>query len=946
MSNTSLGKVRFVAFIALSFSALIANAQLQVNESVAKDSLAKLITGNGVTISNVDVKCTTTSSGRGYGSYTAGTNSMGLTQGLLLTTGRAQNAIGPNNTASKTSQGNLNLASNDTYKKLLENYSGGKRVNEYCLFSFDIIPQGDTIKFDYVFASEEYNEYVNSDFNDVFGFFISGPGITGEANASGRMNIAKVPGTSTSVSINNVNNGYKAAGQTPTGPCNNCAYYEHNTGSYTQYDGYTKNLVAYSKVIPCSTYKLELIIADCGDKQYDSGVFIEKIRSNTATVTATTVAGIPDAIEGCNAGIFTFTRPAGSSTAAPLTVNYWLSGSAQNGVDYNQIGSTNPIAYRTMVIPAGQNSADLVITPIADGIPEPTEEIKLSLFNYTCPAGSGDFITIPIRDSIYTSISPKNPVVCEGTPITMNSTNGVNYVWSSNSSTNSSAIYTLNSTQTISVTAKVGLCEETKSTTVTVNPLPLVRSFDTPVEPCLGALAELKLKNSENGISYQLVKTPGNTPVGTSVLGDGSDKTFITTNISAPTSFMLNAVNQATGCYRNDIAAVTVTPPSKPMTPANNNDSRTCLVGGNDWIVFTAPGTSRAIASINPRNQFLGWVTVQEFINGNTQNVQACGTDPINQPQFTTAAFGRNWVVTPEYQPSSNVDVRLYFDNADLLATQAAANANANPEDDILNISSIGLTKYSGPNEDNNFANNCYTGGVTTLHSQTNNGNVSSVYTGFTNSGRFVTFEVPSFSELWLHGFSQENPSPLPVVLKEFSANCVEDGVELVWATTSEVNNNYFSVQYSANGIEWSEIAQVAGMGNSNQLVQYTYKDKSRRNGIGYYRISQFDYNGANETFPMTSSNCSFGEEVKMGIYPNPSNGEFFVQVYSDKAIENASVVVFDMTGKVVYNKEFKSEGGSVEVGIRLEHLAKGAFIVRLNGVGLESISPVKVIIQ
>src|SRR5690606_7961496 len=107
----------------------------------------------------------------------------------------------------------------------------------------------------------------------------------------------------------------------------------------------------------------------------------------------------------------------------------------------------------------------------------------------------------------------------------------------------------------------------------------------------------------------------------------------------------------------------------------------------------------------------------------------------MNQPQFTTAAVGRNWFVTPEYRPSSNVDLSLYFDNADLLATQAAANANANPEDDILNISSIGLTKYSGPNKDNNFANNCYTGGVTTLHSQTNNGNVSSVYTGFTNSG-------------------------------------------------------------------------------------------------------------------------------------------------------------------------------------------------------------------
>ncbi len=946
MSNTPLGVVRFIAFIALTFSALVSNAQLQVNETVTKDSLAKLITGNGVSISNVDVKCTTTSSGRGYGSYTGGTNTMGLTQGLLLTTGRASNAIGPNNDAGKTSSASTDLNSNDTYKKLLENYSGGKKVYEYCLFSFDVIPQGDTIKFDYVFASEEYNEYVNSDYNDVFGFFISGHGITGETNASGRMNIAKVPGTSTSVSINNVNNGKKDAGQTPTGPCKNCSYYQNNTGSYTQYDGYTKNLVAYSKVTPCSTYKLELIVADCGDKKFDSGVFIEKIRSNTATVTATTVAGISDAIEGCNAGIFKFTRPQGSSNASPLSVNYWLSGSAQNGVDYNQIGSTNPIAYRTMVIPAGQNSADLTITPIADGIPEPTEEIKLSLFNYTCPAGSGNFITIPIRDSIYTSISPKNPVVCEGTPITMSSTNGVNYVWSSNAATIANAVYTLNSTQTISVTAKVGSCSETKSTKVTVNPLPLTKSFETPAEPCLGALAELKVKNSENGITYQLVNSPAATPIGSPVSGNGSDMTFISTNISAPTSFMLNAVNPVTGCYKNNLASVTVTPPSKPTALANNNDSRTCLVGGNDWVVFTAPGSSRAIASIHPKNQFLGWVTVQEFKNGNTQNVQACGTDPLNQPQFTSATLGRNWVVTPEYQPSSNVDVRLYFDNADLLATQAAANSNANPDDDIANISSIGLTKYSGPNEDNNFANNCYSGGVTTLHGQSSNGNVTSVYTGFANTGRFVTFGIPSFSELWLHGFNQENPSPLPVVLKDFTANCEEDGVELVWATSSEVNNDYYSVQYSMNGLEWDEIAQIAGMGNSNQLVQYTYKDKSRRSGLGYYRISQFDYNGDSETFPMVSSNCSFGDDVKMGIYPNPSNGEFFVQIYSNKAIENGSIVMLDMTGKVVYNKDLNSEGGSVEVGIRAENLAKGAYIVRLNGVGLESLTPVKVIIQ
>lgn len=194
---------------------------------------------------------------------------------------------------------------------MIENYTGGKIVHEYCVFSFDVIPQGDTISFDYVFASEEYNEYVDSDYNDAFGFFISGPGIVGDPNLGGRRNIARVPGSNVEVSINTVKNGYADDGIRPIGPCNNCTYYTHNSDQYTQYDGYTNGLTAYSKVTPCSTYRLELIVADCGDKQWDSGVFIEKIRSNTAEVTAYTAAGVPEAIEGCNSAIFKFTRPVG-----------------------------------------------------------------------------------------------------------------------------------------------------------------------------------------------------------------------------------------------------------------------------------------------------------------------------------------------------------------------------------------------------------------------------------------------------------------------------------------------------------------------------------------------------------------------------------------------------------------------------------------------------------
>lgn len=84
---------------------------------------------------------------------------MGLTHGLILTTDKAGAAVGPNTDNMMSYYSYYELDSNDLYKVLLENYTGGKEVFAYCIFSFDVIPQGDTISFDYMFASEEYNEF-------------------------------------------------------------------------------------------------------------------------------------------------------------------------------------------------------------------------------------------------------------------------------------------------------------------------------------------------------------------------------------------------------------------------------------------------------------------------------------------------------------------------------------------------------------------------------------------------------------------------------------------------------------------------------------------------------------------------------------------------------------------------------------------------------------------
>jgi hypothetical protein len=246
----------------------------------------------------------------GYGEFTYSGNDMDVDQGVILTTGRRTDAPGPNN------NGGSNWFAQNTAGDPLLNTVTGRTTMDACKFEFDIIPAGDSLSFDFVFASEEYNEWVGSQYNDVFGFFISGPGIVGDPGAGGAKNIALVPNTSTAVTINNVNNG------------SNSAYYHDNAGGADlQYDGFTVGLKAKSLVTACQTYHLKLVVADASDRKFDSGVFIDQAwRAPTITMTSYTANGGPDMIEGCNPGWVRFDR--GAPRPTPLTLQYFIQGAA------------------------------------------------------------------------------------------------------------------------------------------------------------------------------------------------------------------------------------------------------------------------------------------------------------------------------------------------------------------------------------------------------------------------------------------------------------------------------------------------------------------------------------------------------------------------------------------------------------------------------------------
>lgn len=242
--------------------ALSSGAQLTVDSTFSPALMVQTLLGAGVTATNITFTGDTV---HASGFFSEPSGAFGVSSGIMLTSGTISNAPGPNNS---DFEGFDNLLPGDALLDLYTSTTLG--TNDACVLEFDFTSISDSVEFNYVFGSEEYNEFVFQGFNDVFGFFISGPGIVGQQN------IALVPGTNTPCSIDSINNGYTLTGQASTGPCMNCQYYVDNfQGTVMQYDGYTTVLTARAGVIPCETYHIKLAIEDVSDGVYDSGVFLE-----------------------------------------------------------------------------------------------------------------------------------------------------------------------------------------------------------------------------------------------------------------------------------------------------------------------------------------------------------------------------------------------------------------------------------------------------------------------------------------------------------------------------------------------------------------------------------------------------------------------------------------------------------------------------------------------
>ncbi len=394
-----------------SFSQTITTTAVTPNQAVMNE-----LVGGGLNVSNISY----TGSANALSKYTSSGTNLPISAGVIISTGNATDPLlnGPPANFCSTSNGTAG-------NPILTNIAG-VTTNDAAVLQFDFIPSGDTLKFDYVFGSEEYNEFVNGGVNDVFAFLISGPNPLGGNYVD--FNIALIPGTGTPVSINTVNNGNFSG---CTGACNtgiypNCNYYIDNlcgAPSGVAPDGFTVRLTAVAPVIPCQTYTIKLAIADGGDSVYDSWVFLEKnsFTSNIVTITPNYnyTSAINDTLiyEGCSDVTLTFRRFGDLSNpfVAPVTIG----GTATNGVDFQVGGGTFPA---NVVFPAGSDSVSITMTIVPDGVTEGPESVN---FNITMVNLCGDTVvsevTLMIQDLTPLTVDAGPDLIrCPGTPYSAN----------------------------------------------------------------------------------------------------------------------------------------------------------------------------------------------------------------------------------------------------------------------------------------------------------------------------------------------------------------------------------------------------------------------------------------------------------------------------------------------------------------------------------------------
>ena len=364
-----------------------------------EDYVNDVLLGEGVTATNISFIGSTEQIG-----YLTGGGDVGfpIEGGLVLSSGNAADAFcagvgcGGCQGGNPTDSDLLEIA--NSVPPLIGQAFTVASVNDLCVLEFDFDPAGDFVSFNYVFGSSEYEAWENSQYNDIFAFFLSGAGINGPYNAPGAfpgqaVNIASVPDSDPElpITISSVNGAL------------NAEYYILNEAPEICMNGYTTMLTAVYPVICGETYHIKLAIGDGTDTILDSVVILEEGSFGSPIPTTYESQASPDcdpdptddeviycAWEDCGPSTITISRPCAVSSLFPFPFDLIAAPGSEATLNEDLIGLPSSAA-----VPVGEYGISLTFEVPQDNIDEGTETLNLKVVSGTIESE----ITIIIYDA-------------------------------------------------------------------------------------------------------------------------------------------------------------------------------------------------------------------------------------------------------------------------------------------------------------------------------------------------------------------------------------------------------------------------------------------------------------------------------------------------------------------------------------------------------------------
>ncbi len=363
------------------------------------------------------------------------------------------------------------------------------------------------------------------------------------------------------------------------------------------------------------------------------------------------------------------------------------------------------------------------------------------------------------------------------------------------------------------------------------------------------------------------------------------------------------------GSYIQMGASANFSPPTGQVNSYVNGQIRKVISGSSfnfptGSTTFWRPSSVSAVSTGG-----LTW-EAQYFETAATTKAVVDNLTPTDVANIATLSSGEHWVISDGNVAPSGVTARVGLSWG--MASDVSATSSEREELEVM-VWNDGLTSWD------NLGGTSFSGG----HTQ--------------SAGTFSAISTVGFSEQIFTLGSGDAANPLPITLTSFTGKTVSNDNHLEWETASEINNDYFEVQRSPDGITYSTLKVIDGQGTTEQATRYKFIDINPLPGLSYYRLKQVDIDGAetvfNETrFIVKLSISSGSKKLSFSTYPNPTTEDNInIKLEAD---QNSSLLIqmYDLNGRVLYKNLL--EPGEIDAEIKImpnERVRKGIYILTME---------------